>query len=344
MSQEQPPTVPITPDQPDELDQPDEPLPEDEAGRTGSTSVTAPAGRLRGRPRATSPEDDRWFVEHGLPWFVPERRERTQRALRDPRMLGGLVLVALLSLSGGIALAWLTGRPSLAPASLFTITGLAATAYAGTKLGAWPIARWAGRHTLRSLHLLIPLVTRALPLLLLFITFLFINAEVWQLSANLDGGVLWLTVLMFATLAAAFLLARLPEELDRVGDQVDAPQIGGLEKANLILVLMVAQAVQVLLLSLSVFAFFMIFGGLVMTPGVQEAWTGQDSVSALPWADNLSVELVQVSVFLAAFSGLYFTVYAVTDETYREQFFTQIKAELDRAVSSRATYLASRRD
>ena len=28
---------------------------------------------------------------------------------------------------------------------------------------------------------------------------------------------------------------------------------------------------------------------------------------------------VQVSIFLAAFSGLYFTVYAVTDEVYRKQ-------------------------
>ena len=33
--------------------------------------------------------------------------------------------------------------------------------------------------------------------------------------------------------------------------------------------------------------------------------------------DHLLGELVQVSVFLAAFSGLYFAVYAVTDETYR---------------------------
>ncbi|ROR92093.1 hypothetical protein [Nocardioides aurantiacus] len=334
MSEEQPPTVPFSagPEQPEQPEQP---------GRPGQPGQP---GRLRGRPRATSPEDDRWFVEHGLPWFVPERRERAHRALHDPRLLVGLVGVALLSLLGGIALAWLAGTPSLAPASLLTVTGLAAAAYAGTKLGAWPIARWAGRHTLRSLHLLLPLVTRALPLLLLFITFLFINAEVWQLSANLDGGVLWLTVLMFAAIAVVFLLARLPEELDRVGDQVDAPQISGLERANLVLVLMVAQAVQVLLLALSVFAFFMVFGGLVMTHGVQEAWTGQDSISALPWADNLSVELVQVSVFLAAFSGLYFTVYAVTDETYREQFFTEIKAELDRAVSSRATYLAARGD
>ena len=43
----------------------------------------------------------------------------------------------------------------------------------------------------------------------------------------------------------------------------------------------------------------------------------------------VSNELFQVSVFLAAFAGLYFTVYAVTDETYRRQFFTDIADELE---------------
>ena len=49
-----------------------------------------------------------------------------------------------------------------------------------------------------------------------------------------------------------------------------------------------------------------------------------------------------MSVFLAAFSGLYFTVYAVTDEAYRDQFFTEVKNELDRAVGVRAVYLMLR--
>ena len=49
-----------------------------------------------------------------------------------------------------------------------------------------------------------------------------------------------------------------------------------------------------------------------------------------------------MSVFLAAFSGFYFTVYAVTDEAYRDQFFTTVKRELDRAVAVRAVYLALR--
>lgn len=293
-------------------------------------------------PTGSGPEADAWFVEHGLPWFVPERRQAAQVALhsRSTRLvLGG---IAVLGLALGVGLAVLTDQVSLAPATLMTLVGATALAYAGTRLGAWPIARWAIRRTLGSLHLLVPLVTRALPLLLLFITFLFINTEVWQVASTLDGGLLWVTVLMFAGLAAAFLLVRLPEELDHVDDEVDAPEIHGLEKANLVLVLMVAQAVQVLLLALSVFVFFVVFGAVVMDHGVQVTWIGQGGVHALPWADNLSVELLQVSVFLAAFSGLYFTVYAVTDETYRDQFFTEVKGELDRAVGVRAVYLAAR--
>ncbi len=117
----------------------------------------------------------------------------------------------------------------------------------------------------------------------------------------------------------------------------------GLEKANLVLVLLIAQAVQVLLLSLAVFAFFLVFGVVAIDDDVVELWIGVEPTPflGLPW---LSVELVQVSVFLASFSGLYFTVYAVTDANYRQQFFTAIMRELARVVSARVVYRALTRD
>ena len=49
----------------------------------------------------------------------------------------------------------------------------------------------------------------------------------------------------------------------------------GLEKANLLLVLLVSQALQVLLLSLAVFVFFMVFGILAVQDSVVEAWIGR---------------------------------------------------------------------
>ncbi len=55
--------------------------------------------------------------------------------------------------------------------------------YALQSLRAQVIAGWALRRAFRSLGLLLPLLTRALPMLLLFITFLFINAEVWQVAS-----------------------------------------------------------------------------------------------------------------------------------------------------------------
>jgi hypothetical protein len=80
-----------------------------------------------------------------------------------------------------------------------------------------------------------------------------------------------------------------------------------------------------------------------MDDGVQEAWTARDELRNAPVLTHLSLELFQVSVFLAAFSGLYFTVCAVTDEAYRDQFFSGIMRELDRAVGVRAVYLNLRK-
>ena len=201
------------------------------------------------------------------------------------------------------------------------------------------------------------MVTRALPLLLLFMTFLFINAEVWQVAATLDGGLLWVTVLLFAFSRSRSCSPGCPRSStgsttrstvergercrgtplggsravagrDDHGTARRADEIHGLEKANLLLVLIVAQALQVLLLSVSVFAFFVVFGAVIIPTACSRrgclhhprAAVGHQPVGRA--APGLGV--------LAAFSGLYFTVYAVTDETYRDQFFTELKAELER--------------
>ena len=313
-----------------------------------------------------------WFVRHGLPYFVPSEREAAHSALHARRTLLMLAVTVLVALAGGVALAWVAEDAAVAPTTLMVFVGLAVLAYGATALRAGPIAMWAVSRTLRSLPQLLPMATRALPLLLVFVTFLFINAEVWEVSARLDGAVMLLTVMLFAVVAVGFLLVRLPDELDHADDISDEAvlveacrhtpledraltvrdesgrdeiaaraEVRGFERANLILVLMIAQVVQVLLLALSVFTFFLVFGAVVMSQKTQENWT-DGTIRHVPWLDHLSIELVQVSVFLAAFSGLYFTVYAVTDEAYRDQFFRGVKHELERAVGVRAVYLTLR--
>ncbi len=273
--------------------------------------------------------------------------------------------MVLLAVAAGVGLAWFSDEITAGPAVLLAIVLLAGLWYALTALRARSIVGWGLSRTSGSLRLLLPLTTRALPLLLLAITFLFINTEMWQVGGNLSVGSLWLVVLLFGVLAVGFLFVRLPEEVDRADDHVDDAfllrtcartpladicqeliddpdadpasyaEVTGFERWNLILVLIIVQIVQVLLLSLSVFAFLMLFGTLIMTDTVMDAWQ-------TPEKFNTSRALLQVSTFLAAFSGLYLTVSTVTDETYREQFFGSVMRELERAVGVRAVYLALR--
>jgi hypothetical protein len=306
---------------------------------------------------------DAWFLQHGLSYFVPEKRADVRNALKLRRTVPLVLVVALLATAAGGVLAWVLDEFSAAPALLVSLGLLAALWYALTALHARQIVGWALGRTFGSLRTLLPMTTRALPLLLLAITFLFINTEMWQVASNLTVGNLWLVVLLFAGLAVGFLFVRLPEEVDRADDAVDDAfllracagtpleqtcreliddpaadpaayaEVTGYERWNLIIVLIIVQVVQVLLLSLSVFAFLMLFGTLTMTDSVMDAWLTPESTDP-------AVALVQVSTFLAAFSGLYLTVSTVTDETYREQFFGSVMRELERAVGMRAVYLA----
>ena len=309
---------------------------------------------------------EQWFFDHGLPYFVDHIREQVHARLGRARIVTVLAVAVLLGAAAGVGSGLWSGLVSVGVTTGLTVLLGVVVLYALRALEAWTIARWALIRAFGSLGMLVPLATRALPMLLLFVTFLFINTEVWQVASALDGGQLWGVVLFFAIAATGFLVTRLDEELDEFDDdvQVDdlldstrgtqwegaaqdladrgidlAPyaEVTGLQKVNLVLVLVVAQAVQVVLLALAVFGFFMVFGAVAIDDSVIKTWIAHPPT--YPWDVKLfSLQLARVSVFLAGFSGLYFTVYAVTDETYRKQFFTAIMRELAQVVSVRIVY------
>jgi hypothetical protein len=318
-----------------------------------------------GGPR-TAAECEEWFLDHGLPWFVASEDERVAKALDRRRVWRPAAAVAVLSLAGGSAVGIGAGDVAAGVLAAMATLAVLVLGYAVAFLRGAVIARWAIRRTVSEVGVMFPLVTRALPLLLLFTTFLFINTEVWQVASSLPRYVLWTAVLLFAGVAIVFLLGRLPEELDnvtgrigstspgRVGGNADVREHGAArltprQRANLLLVLLVTQALQVLVLAVAVFAFFVVFGLVAIQPDVVEAWIGHGPterhwrVGGLDVRLPVSNELFQVSVFLAAFSGLYFTVYAVSDQTYREQFFTRVSGQLERTVEVHNRYVAARR-
>jgi hypothetical protein len=319
----------------------------------------------------TATEIEEWFDDHGLPYFAGDHAQRVDGWLSSKRIAAVILMIVAASVAAGVAVGALIADNG----SWGTVAGIVVFVallglFAGRLLRMGTMVRWAARRTFGSLGLMFPLLTRALPLLLLAVTFLFINAEVWQVAALMSRNVLWASVGFFAVIATVFLLVRLPEEVRRVEREVAGERLADccvgtpaaeaarlitaepadlprFARANLVLVLLFNQAIQVLLLSLGLFVFFVVFGHLTIPDETVAVWTGQ-SVTDLPSSlgKHLPVtnELFQVAVFLASFAGLYFTVYAVTDETYRSQFFAGLSTELEQAVAVNAVYVSLPRD
>jgi hypothetical protein len=324
-----------------------------------------------GSPASARAAAEAWFEARGLPYFVDQHREELDARLQPARLRILLAVALVLGALVGAGVGWASGSLSGGVFAATATVGALVLLYAATALRVRTMAGWAGRHTFGSLESMFQLVTRALPMLLLFLTFLFINAEVWQVSSDMSRGVLWTVVLLFAGVAVAFLLVRLPDEVRRVerdasGERlvescagtplehlaarvppdVRLAALPRLPRLNLVLVVLFSQILQVLILSVSVMTFFLVFGRVAIGPDVIESWVGHEPRPILELTRFLPVsnELLQVSVFLAAFSGLYFTVYAVTDESYRRQFFTAISQDLERAIGVYAVYRSQQAD
>ncbi|MPY58034.1 hypothetical protein [Streptomyces spongiae] len=264
-------------------------------------------------PRADIAVAEAWFRRRGLPWFIDAVDERVRKLLRRRWLWLLLAGVAVLSATAG----WLT-ELAVGNVPSAVLTGLVVAialllAYAGKPLRVTVIAGWAARRAGAELDLLLPLITRALPLLMLFMITLFVNTEVWQVASSLHRPGLYATVLVFAGAGLAFLLTRLPEEVRQVQhtaategfvracrgtpleerarlladldgdsgrpgepDDMDPAEdtLSRTQKANLLLVLLLMQAIQVLLLVIAVFLFFIVFGMLAISPAVVEGWVG----------------------------------------------------------------------
>jgi len=107
--------------------------------------------------------------------------------------------------------------------------------------------------------------------------------------------------------------------------------------------------VQVVLVASSIVLFFVLFGVIAIRPDVASSWTGSDigAGELLQWTwfgQELSITsaLLRVAMFLGALSGLYFTVYVITDSTYRDEFFEDVLHEVRESIAVRNVYLALR--
>jgi hypothetical protein len=297
---------------------------------------------------------------------------RGRRPLQRPDTIGPVEL-SLVVLAPAVPSA-VFGQWDDAVKTMFEGAVLLLAVWALTSYGVLPLLAWAGRSTSTQLPAFLNLIVRALPLLLLFMTFLFVNAEVWEVAGTLTGPIYIVVLAVFFILGNVFLMSRLPglmrsqntfeswtevtdlvasaaivpdDFVDQVAGDADAPPAFDRpslrQRLNIGLVAVFSQAIQITATAVAMFGFFVLFGFLAISADIAAGWTGSPvhilaDVTVGGRTLVVTEPLLRVAGFLGAFAGMYFTVVLSTDSTYREEFAEDIGPELRRALAVRLLY------
>ena len=303
--------------------------------------------RFRGRSNFARPDDIGW-AELGLFVFIPPFLALIGGHNTRLDFLGVVVLNLLILLVVYTVVSW----------------------------GLFAMARWGLATMWSHLTQVVGLLGKVLPLMLLFSAFLFLNAEIWQVVNDFPLVLFGLVIGGLALIGLSFLTGamigsiqelRFFEHWDEVCAELDGTPLedcdtskfpgtpehvplGRAAQTNLTLRLVVGLAVQVLLVALLIFGFYVLFGLLTVRADTVLQWTTLESAADL---DGVSLatfriaghQVVLTSLhliaagFVSAFSGLQFAVSLVTDESYTEEFVQDSNAEMREALAVRAAYL-----
>ncbi|MCV7369470.1 hypothetical protein CRI77_08640 [Mycolicibacterium duvalii] len=271
------------------------------------------------------------------------------------------VLVMPLTVSG-----WSSAAAAEVP--IFVLISLIAIWL--TYLGFGSITLWAFRFAWVQLGALGTLMSRALPLLMLTVVVYF-TGELWQLSARMSRERLWQTIGFFGVVALVFMVATIRDEVralrqDRstrsdpdellAGTPLQSrgvvaqasPPLSSAEQVNVVAVMVVAQAIQVVLFTVGLFAFFLALGVIAVPDEVAVLWSSEQgcAVGEPPCAGTwfgihipIPQTIVHMSLFVAVLSGLYFTVSTSVDPMYRQRFFDPLIADVAVSLAGRDAYL-----
>jgi len=264
-----------------------------------------------------------------------------------------------------------SGFSGIAMAEIVGFAVVAVVAIWLTYLGIGSIVLWAFRFAWVQVGALGTLMSRALPLLMLTVVVYF-TGELWQLASRMTRERLWQTIGFFAIVAILFMVTTIRDEVkalrdDRAGQTDPAKLLEGTplatadggapprtplsfaEQVNVVAVMVVSQAVQVVLFTAGLFAFFVALGIVAVPDDVAVLWSSEEScpIGEPPCAGTwfgihvpVAQTIVHVSLFVAVLSGLYFTVSTSVDPIYRERFFDPLISDVAVSLAGRDAYLA----
>ena len=73
-------------------------------------------------------------------------------------------------------------------------------------------------------------------------------------------------------------------------------------------------------------------------------WIGEEPQRSAwsPWIPWIPVALLRAAALLAGFGSMYFAITAITQESYRREFFEPVIEDVERNLAVRAVYLGLR--
>ena len=212
--------------------------------------------------------------------------------------------------------------------------------------GLFAIVRWAGWRLFSQLRAALPLLVRAVPLLLFFSLVAFFTTEIWQVFTDPSPARYWTAIALFVVLGSGFLLFQIPESVRSVEREVEVGVVPlrRRERANIAAVVFLSQGLQVLFVSAAVWLFFVVLGALLVTNDVRIAWLGESGRTAftVPFPGGgveITMALLRVATGVASFAGLYYAVAMLVDAAFRDRFVDGITEQLRDTFAARAAYL-----
>ena len=250
--------------------------------------------------------------------------------------------------------------------------------YLAIFLGVDTVLGWSLKQAIHQLASLPPMIAKVLPVLMVSVLFIFVNADLWKLANGLSFPRTWAVLGLMGLLAVFVVVTTSLERTMRLlgryrGDDIArftendyehaAALEGGIwntaqdwveEKkilehrplkvapwSNLIIIPMIGQIIQAIFFMLLVFGFFMGFSSIAISDTTIESWmtVKPEHLKILGVDTNINAVVIKVSMIVAVFSGLSFVATTSSDEKYARSFLKPMIERIKHILIIRDIYL-----
>lgn len=249
--------------------------------------------------------------------------------------------------------------------------------YLAIFLGVDTVLGWSLKHAIHQLASLPPMIAKVLPVLMVSVLFIFVNADLWKLANGLSFPRTWAVLGLMGLLAVFVVVTTSLERTARLlgrsrGDDVASFSDNDYERAaaleggiwntaqdwaeekkilehrplkiapwgNLIIP-MIGQIIQASFFMLLVFGFFMGFSSIAISDTTIESWmtVKPEHLKILGVDTNINAVVIKVSMIVAVFSGLSFVAATSSDEKYARSFLKPMIERIKHILIIRDIYL-----